>query len=175
MQAALSHEDAETQGKRQSILDLISDAARSHPKQGWDVVADKTGFTRKAMEMTGDAENFVEALARVGLTRFEAVEAFRKAKQVAAVQTQRKGNKRNAYPVAAKPEPNAQPGNVVPAEPERSAVAAPARPDADRPGDRAAVAAPVEKPAGDPGLRRPVHSAAEPKPVVLPERQSSLF
>ena len=120
MQAVLSHEDAETQGERQSILDLISDAARSHPKQGWDVVADKTGFTRKAMEITGDAENFVEALARVGLTRFEAVEAFRKAKQVTAVPTQRKGNKRNAYPVVAKPEPNAQPGNVVPAEPERS-------------------------------------------------------
>lgn len=176
---AISFSEEQKQEKRRSILDLIAAAAAAHPKQGWDVVAKETGFTRKAMEMTGrDTPNFVAALSMVGLTRYEAVEEFRKANHIAVAPPPKKGNKLHAKPVvipAAAVKPAAQPGNVVPAEPARPAVPAPARPDADRPGDRAAVAAPVEKPAGDPGLRRPVRRAAEPKPVIQPQTQSSLF
>ena len=50
---AISFSEEQKQEKRRSILDLIAAAAAAHPKQGWDVVAKETGFTRKAMEMTG--------------------------------------------------------------------------------------------------------------------------
>ena len=97
---AISFSEEQKQEKRRSILDLIAAAAAAHPKQGWDVVAKETGFTRKAMEMTGrDTPNFVAALSMVGLTRYEAVEEFRKANHIAVAPPPKKGNKLHAKPV----------------------------------------------------------------------------
>lgn len=163
---------------RQSVLDLISSAALSYPKQGWDVVAEKTGFTRKAIEITGSGKaNFVDAIATVGLTRFEAVEEFRRAKHTVMVTPPKKGSKNNAQPVVVKPQPAPlpQPGNVVLPESARPAVPAPARPDANRTDNKPAVEATVGKLGGDPGVRRSVHRDKKPEPVALPEKQTSLF
>jgi hypothetical protein len=165
--------------KRQSILDLIAASSISYPKQGWDVVAEKTGFTRQAIEITGsNASNFVDAIATVCLTRFEAVEQFRNAKRIVTLTPLKKGSKPNAKPVlvppaAVKPEP--QPGNVVLPEPARPAVTPEARPDANRTGDTPRVAAPIGKPGGDPGVRRSVHRDKKAERVTLPEKQNSLF
>jgi hypothetical protein len=173
--------EEEKQRKRQTILDLIAASSRSFPKQGWDVIAEKTGFMEKAMAIAdGNATNFVDAIATVGLTRFDAVEEFCTAKRAAPV-PQKKGNKTSGHPVAVKPEPEPQPaalpqpGSVVLPEPVRGSVSPEIRPDADRTGDTAAVAAPVGKPGGNPGVRRPVHRGEKAEPVTLQERQPSLF
>ena len=174
--------EEEKRHKRQSILDLISASSLSYPKQGWDVVAEKTGFTAKAIEITGSgAGNFVDAIATVGLTRFEAVEEFRNAKRTVMVPPPKKGGKTHGQPVVAKPEPKPQPaalpqpGDVVLPEPARGPLAPEARPDANRTGDPAAVVPPVGKPGGDPGVRRSVHRHEKTKPVASPEKQNSLF
>lgn len=171
----------EKQRKRQTILDLIAASSRSFPKQGWDVIAEKTGFMEKAMEIAdGNATNFVDAIATVGLTRFDAVEEFCKAKRAAPV-PQKKGNKTSGHPVAVEPEPEPQPaalpqpGSVVLPERARGPVSPEAWPNANRTGDTAAVVAPVGKPGGDPGVRRPVHRNEKAEPVTLPEKQASLF
>jgi hypothetical protein len=169
--------DEEKQHKRQSILDLIAASSLSYPKQGWDVVAALTGFTARAIEITGSgAGNFVDAIATVGLTRFEAVEEFRNAKRIVMVPT-KKGSKSSVQPAVVKPvaSPAPQPGSVVLPEPARGPVPPEARPDANRTGDQPAVAGPVEKPGGDPGVRRSVHRNTTPEPVALPPKQSSLF
>jgi hypothetical protein len=168
--------EEEKQRKRQSVLDLIAASVLSCPKQyGWDVVAEKTGFTAKAIEITGSgAGNFVDALATVGLTRYDAVEEFRNAKRTVMVPT-KKGSKPSAQPAAVVAPPAPQPGNVVLPEPARGPVTPETRPDANRTGDKPAVAGPVGKPGGDPGVRRAVHRDKKAEPVRSPEKQSSLF
>jgi hypothetical protein len=169
------------QRRRQAILDLISAASLAHPKEGWDLVAEKTGFLEKAIEITGsNACYFVDAIATAGLTRFDAVQEFCKAKRIAVAPITKKGNKTNAQPVIVKPEPKpaapaAQPGNVVLPEPARPTVPPEARPDPNRESDKPAVAGPVGKPGRDPGVRRSVHRTEKLKPVALPEKQNSLF
>lgn len=176
--------EAEKQRIRQSILDLISANALKFPRRGWDWVCDETGMREAVIDLTGSgAGNFVDAITTLGLSRYDAVEAFIQARRAAeaTVSAQaantRKGSKNNASPIITKPQPAPlpQPGNVVLPEPERPALAPEARPDANRTGDKAAVAAPVGKPGGDPGVRRSVHRDKKPEPVALPEKQTSLF
>lgn len=168
--------EEEKQHKRQSILDLIAASSLSYPKHGWDVVSEKTGFMEKAMTITGsNATNFVDAISTVGLTRFDAVEEFCKAKRIVKMPPTK--GKFHGKPAIAKPQPAAlpQPGSVVLPEPERSPVSPEARPETNRTGDAAAVVPPVGKPGRDPGIRRSVHRNEKAEPVALPEKQSSLF
>lgn len=171
--------EEEKQHRRQSILDLIAAAALSYPKQGWDVVAEKTGFTARAIEITDSGRtNFVDAILTVDLTRFEAVEEFRNAKRIVMVPPTRKGTKTNAQTVSVKPADrpaDPQPRPVVHPEQPRPAISPAARRDPDRTAEPAAVAASVGEPAGNPGLRRPVCRKAETKPVASPVPQKSLF
>jgi hypothetical protein len=178
------------------ILDMISTVSRSHPRKGWDDTEALVHFQANALKMISDASglaagNFVEGLGSVGLSRFDAVETFVRAKHFQDppdARKQPKSTKGAAHaplPALAAAVPAARPavvgppaasptvaGNVVHPGPAGDPVRPAARPGPDLPADGPAVVAAGEGPSGNPGVRRDLRCE---KPKVNPRQRAKLI
>ncbi len=165
-----------------AILALLRDLGAKYPKSGWDTVQEIEGFHERINEMAGgNHPHFVAALESVGLTRFEAAEAFRIGKHAEQIRETKHAGRAPApakplpaRPIPAPPMP-ADPGGLVPAQPPGDPQAAKPGTVPDRTGKRGGVATPVARPDGDPGVRRPIHRKEKQQPVSSPEPQKTLL
>lgn len=186
------------------ILSMIAEVSRCHPRKGWDQVDAIERFESRAIEMSGataDNLNLVACLDFVGLSLFDAVETFVRAKHPEKQDPSRKIVKGAVHvspvappPISSLPPPDvlvvsapadraAVPGDVVPPERSGDPVRSAARAGPDLAADGAAVVAAGEGPVGNPGVRRPVHRpdpkpkpGRKAKPVEPPSaQQDSLF